>query len=528
MSDGRRAPQIHALEKRIAATVAALELPERQRPPRYDGAFVAQAALVLGTLAAAAILVPNRFLDPSFRHLSVALGLLGLWRFSWWFNHALRAVWFRRRRWPGMRARADALWQGGWRPRRLHIQMTTYREEPAITRRVLASIVSQVRREKVPTSLWVGTGSAGDEAVIRDYIATHAADLGADLLEVVLMRQNQPGKRMAIGMILRGMARQGVEPDDLVIFMDGDTIYGSDVLRKVLPVFAADPGLQALTTDEEVICHGPAWMGSWLRMRFAQRRLAMQSHALSDRVLTLTGRFSVFRARHIIDARFIRTIEADHLDHWLWGRFRFLSGDDKSTWYHLLARRARMTYVPDACVYTVEIVSGRGIQRMNENFRRWSGNMLRNGTRAIALGPRVVPPFIWWCLIDQRIAIWTVMVSPALALFGALRDPLYLASLMIWVVATRLVLVSVLYRHARRAEMAWTFLLYVNQIFNATVKIYMIFHLARQKWFNRGNQRAQAARIGWKDAVAKIQMLTSVAAFLTLLGIYAGALPVPF
>jgi len=58
----------------------------------------------------------------------------------------------------------------------------------------------------------------------------------------------------------------------------------------------------------------------------------MQSHALSGRVLTLTGRMSVFRGEHLTKIDFIRLVEADCLDHWLWGRFRFLSGDDKSTW----------------------------------------------------------------------------------------------------------------------------------------------------------------------------------------------------
>ncbi|MFT7221768.1 MAG: glycosyltransferase Alg8 [Candidatus Azotimanducaceae bacterium] len=41
-------------------------------------------------------------------------------------------------------------------------------------------------------------------------------------------------------------------------------------------------------------------------------------------------------------------LEADHLEHWLWGNFRFLSGDDKSTWYYMLTQDAKMLYVPDA------------------------------------------------------------------------------------------------------------------------------------------------------------------------------------
>ncbi len=88
----------------------------------------------------------------------------------------------------------------------------------------------------------------------------------------------------------------------------------------------------------------------------------MQSHALSDRVLTLTGRFSVFRATHIVSHEFIRLQEADFLEHWLWGRFRFLSGDDKSTWYTLLRHGVKMTYVPDAAGTTIEVVDGSGYQ----------------------------------------------------------------------------------------------------------------------------------------------------------------------
>ena len=51
-----------------------------------------------------------------------------------------------------------------------------------------------------------------------------------------------------------------------------------------------------------------------------------------------------------------------------------------------------MTYVPDAKVYTVEVIDGPGMKRVIANLRRWSGNMLRNGARAIALGPRQVGP----------------------------------------------------------------------------------------------------------------------------------------
>jgi glycosyltransferase Alg8 len=188
-----------------------------------------------------------------------------------------------------------------------------------------------------------------------------------------------------------------------------------------------------------------------------------------------------------------------------------------------------MTYVPDATVYTIEVIKGSGMQRMVENFRRWSGNMLRNGSRAMALGPRAMPPFIWWCLIDQRIAIWTMMVSPVLAIMGTILVPGYIVNAIIWVVGTRLILSGFLWRYASEPELSWTVILYMNQIVNAVVKIYMIFHLAKQKWFNRGNQATGGSGgIKYKETIAMFQMVTSVAFFVTFLAIYAGVLPRPF
>ena len=524
-----KAPEtVYGFEKHLDRWLATLECPAPKGFAKWTPEFLLKLSFLAIFMCWALVFWPNNFFDPDFLLVTFILGSLGVWRFGWWFTHAVRAEIYRIFKWPGMRKEARRIWEGGWRPRMLHIQMTTYYEEPAITRRVIGSIIGQIRREGIPTTLYIGTGSSYDEEIIRNFVRTHAQDVQANL---VFLRQNQPGKRMAIGMILRAMNRAQIQENDLVIFMDGDAVFGRDVLEKTCSMFGADRQLQALTTNEEVICYGPQWIQSWLSMRFAQRRLAMQSHALSDRVLTLTGRMSVFRAKYMIDQKFIRTIEADHLDHWLWGRFRFLSGDDKSTWYHLLSCRAKMTYVPDACVYTIEQIEGSGTGRMVQNFRRWSGNMLRNGARAISLGPAVAKPFIWWCLVDQRIAMWTMLVSPTLAILTLFIDPMYLYHCLIWVVFSRTVLCIFLFRHSRETDLSWPFILYFNQIINAGVKVYMIFHLSKQKWSNRGNQTAgngTAFLDKVQNSVAKFQLFTSIVAFVSFLAVTIGILPNPF
>ncbi|MEO0729126.1 MAG: glycosyltransferase, partial [Pseudomonadota bacterium] len=274
------------------------------------------------------------------------------------------------------------------------------------------------------------------------------------------------------------------------------------------------------------------WLQSWLSMRFAQRHMAMQSHALSGRVLTLTGRFSVFRATHLVSKDFIRLQEADFLDHWLWGKFRFLSGDDKSSWYALLKHDVKMLYVPDSRGYTIEHIDGSGWQRMVENLRRWSGNMLRNGQRAIQLGPRRMPFFIWWCCVDQRLAIWTMLFSPMLAVAMTLKvGVMFLLAYVAYIAVTRGLLALVLFQYARRVDLNFIWTLYANQLLNAAVKVYMLSRLAKQKWSNRGNQKQGFAEDGfielYRTWMARYMTVFAVASLFLCVMLYSKALTIP-
>jgi glycosyltransferase Alg8 len=478
---------------------------------------------------AALLSLPNSIFDPELREFTYVMGLLGIWRYTWWGTHWLRAKIYEYRAYPRIRAQADAIWNAGWRPARIHILMTTFREARSTAEAVVRSICSEIRATGRPATVWIGSSEPEDEAVL----ARHFELVGSDLdIELRIIRQNQPGKRIAIALLLRAMSRDGLGKNDIVAFMDGDFILDKGCLTKCLPMFAADPELHAVTTNEDVLVRGPGWMQSWLSMRFAQRRLAMQSHALAGRVITLTGRFSVFRAQYITTEEFIRLQEADFLDHWLWGRFRFLSGDDKSTWYTLLKHGVKMLYVPDANGYTVEIIEGNGRKRMVENLRRWSGNMLRNGARAIALGPKRMPFFIWWCLVDQRLAMWTMLFSPMFAIAGALKIGMtFLIMYAIYIAITRMILSMVLFTYARRVDLHYVWVLYANQLLNAAVKVYIMWRLSKQKWANRGNQRQGFVGDGWvavaRNAMAAYLTTLSAASLFLVVMLYTQLLHVP-
>jgi len=486
-------------------------------------------SLYIGCCLLAIILLPNKLWDPGIREVTFVIGALGIWRYGWWFTHAVRAVIYGKFVYPKLRKKGQEVWDSGWRPRHLHFMMTTYKEHRDITEKVVRSIVQEIRRSGVPGTIWLGSSDRFDEDIVENFLKREATDID---LTLRIIRQNVSGKRAAIGLVLRAMSRAGVDKDDLVVFMDGDFILDEGAISRCMPLFKIYPELQACTTDEEVICIGPRWIETWLKMRFSQRRLAMQSHALSGRVLTLTGRMSVFRASHLLKLEFIRLLEADHLNHWLWGDFRFLSGDDKSTWYYMLKHKAKMLYVPDALGYTVEVIEGSGMERMVQNFRRWSGNMLRNGSRAIALGPRHMPFFIWWCLVDQRLSMWTMLLSPILAVFATMIVGVsYLISYLIFIALSRMLLSLFLFGYSRKIEMAYPWILYLNQLINASVKVYCIFRLSKQKWSNRGNQTSASDGSQLVENMRNLMAswCTTIAVIVLVLGTlhYSGLLDFP-
>lgn len=127
-------------------------------------------------------------------------------------------------------------------------------------------------------------------------------------------------------------------PDDdaVVAVVDGDTVLNPGVVRGTAPYFRLMPNVGALTTNEFCEVHGSYLMSEWHKLRFAQRHINMCSMGLARRVLTLTGRMSVFRASVITRPEFIGDVEYDSLKHWRLGQFRFLTGDDKSSWFSMM------------------------------------------------------------------------------------------------------------------------------------------------------------------------------------------------
>ena len=484
--------------------------------------------LVVG---AAVLLVPRSAVDAVGHEILFVPALIGLWRYGWGLVHLIRAVVWRRLVFPRLRAQADALppLSTSSAPE-LFLIATTYRIPAATTLACWQALIAQAWAWPGRVTLVASIVERADEILIQRLF-----DLAGPRpnVRLVVVRIDGQGKRRALAMALRSASRRIPQAGAVVAVMDGDTVLAPETLARTVPFFALDPRLGGITTDEVPFTVGTRFpFSSWYRLRFARRHQTMSSLALSGRVLAMTGRFSLFPAGVALDPRFIAAIEHDGLDHWRLGRIPFLTGEDKSTWYHLLKSGRRMLYIPDVQVATIEHPPPGGFFGASRALvLRWSGNMLRSGRQALRLGPARCGPFLWWTLIDQRISIWTPLLGPIAAIVLAFaRTPWALLFYLVWVLFTRALQTLLLLTARPRVEGAWPLLLWYDQVALALVKGRALFRLDRQRW-TRQNITTQGGATGghgaWVEAGALYLQLLGLAALVAAFVFWAGLLPLP-
>lgn len=436
--------------------------------------------------------LPADVFDAESKSFFFAIGAVGVWRYSWWLVQALRSVWYNRRLFPRLRAEADAA-AAVARPPELYVLCTSYRIDPEVNFRVYDALVREVADYGVPTTVFASISDRTDVDVIAHVLDDHG---WPDNVEIRYMFQKGDGKRSAMAEVLRAISRRLPAPGALLVSMDGDIRLEPGTLSRSLSFFLADPELGALTTNNNAVVTGGDATREWYDLRYAQRHLVMSSLSVSARLLVLTGRYSAFRADLAVQPGFIDLVENDHIDHWRFGRFKFLSGDDKSTWYWLLKNGWKMRYLPDVHVSGFEELPDRRrfFASTTDLMRRWYGNMLRTSGRAIGLGPRPMGLFAWWSLVDQRLSMWTTLIGPTVALLVTLFvRPSFLFAYLLWILFTRGIATLILAWQRGRYSLLWIPLIYYNQVWGAILKTYVSFRFNRQKWSRQGISAGEPA-----------------------------------
>ncbi len=457
------------------------------------------------------------------------LGAFTLWRYGWALTNYVRAWIYRRFRYPRLWRAIRELPPERRHPDHLFVMVMSYREEPWVTVETFQALFRELAAVPSRATVVVATGGPEDDAVIATVYDAHPV---RDKVELVIQHQAH-GKRIAMGHALRAIARRyDGDPDSVTVFMDGDSWLAPGTLARVLPFFRRFPRLGALTTNE--VAHvrtGSPWYRDWFNLKFGQRHVHFQSQALSWKVLTLTGRFSVFRTAAVVEEEFIRRVEADTIEHWRHGRIRFLMGDDKSTWFHLLAQGWDMLYLPDVIVHSLESRRASFLEVSLQLMYRWYGNTLRNHRRALALGPRRVGWFIWYAILEQRLSMWTALVGLVGAtLLTLFKSFVYLPFYIGYVLLVRSVQMSAIALGGHPVTFLTLPLMLYSQWVGAVVKIRAWYHLDDQRWAKGGRvQRVTAAGTDprWRRAFATWSMTMAWIAFLFVMALAQKVIRLP-
>jgi len=441
-------------------------------------------ALYILALAALMLHAPAELLDPATRPYIIVLGLIGIWRYSWSALHFVRAQIYKRATFPALRRYADAVHADAVENAAMpdvYVLFTSYRIRAETTTNLLRGAVAEAVRYQGNVTLVASVVEIADQRLLKHIFYKLAPP---ERVRLVFVRAQSFGKRHSLAVGLNAIARQRPTEDAVVVLLDGDTVMTTGTLTRTVPFFLFMPNVGALTTDELPVVEGGFWIRNWFDLRFAQRQLLMCSMGLSRRLLTLTGRMSLFRASLATTPSFIDNLRDDSIDHWRLGRIPLLTGDDKSTWFWLLERRHDMLYVPDVSVLTLEhSPGGPFVVASTRLMLRWFGNMLRASSRAIALGPKRVGLFAWWCLIDQRISMWTPLLLPlSAAALALIAGPVVLYAYLVWVMSTRLVQALALLTVRDRVSGLYPLLIFYAQVYGALVKTWIFFHPYRQGW----------------------------------------------
>lgn len=480
-------------------------------------------------LIAALLMLPDVALTPGSKQFIFVVGGLAIWRYSWGFTHFIRAIIYKNIIFPKYR-KLERLNENALMPSKIYLLVTSFKIETETSIAVFKSVIEEAINCGVDCTIVPSIVERADEAMITQLFKSYNPPLKVQLK---IVRIPGTGKRDGLAQGFRAISRDIPPSDAVVAVIDGDSILETNLLKRTTTFFKMMPDIGALTTDEICDVKGSKIIKHWHSLRFAQRQLLMSSIGLSKRVLTLTGRMSIFRGSIITDPTFIEQVENDNLDHWRFGKLRFLTGDDKSSWYWVLKHGWSMLYVPDVKIRTIEHPpSNNFFIASTMLMRRWFGNMLRTNERALNIPPHITGFFTWWCLLDQRISMWTSLSGPVFITMLCFKFTIALLPVyIVWIGFTRWVMTIMLL--GARNNISWTypFLLYYNQIYGSLIKTYMIFRLDNQSW-TRQKTKLKNNDSAFKSNINSISStvlhLCALLVFISIIGVIAGVFEIPF
>ena len=438
-----------------------------------------------------------------YAELALGLGIVGFWRHGWGMLNFLRAILFRRETCRGDRPLARG-------PYNLSILLPVYSQSDDILRAVAAGIVESVR--SVPGRVLVVCAFRSDD---QKELLSEAIESECDVI-MQFVQQIGLGKREAMADALNLMkAGFPTGAGNFTLLMDGDTILTPDAIRRSIGEMQADPKTGAVCVNEVPLVEGDRLFVAWRWLRSVQRNQLMSAFALSRRVLVLTGRFSMYRSDILLRKEVINRIRKDFLvrnDQYI----SLLTGDDKTTWLEVLRRGYDLRYLPDAVIYPVEQ------QDRKKNFvtetialtTRYSGNMARANLQFDAWRTSRGKLHFQYGLLDQRISMWTSLLTPLVLVLSLLFDSFDIFILFLtYALLIKNLQALALVATGRTYDPYFPYLIFYNQVMSSVVKIFTFAFLHRQKWNNQNITSVQDDGVLAMDRQARLSVINRCALF---------------
>ncbi len=478
-------------------------------------------ACLFALIALASNLVDPSYLDPASHKFIFIIGLLGVWRYTNAITHYLRGMYFLHWRFPRIRRAVDKMGDAAL-PSHMYMVVTSFRIPTETTYKVYRSVFEELKTLSVPSTVIASIVEKADENFIKQIMREVVS--AQDDIQLIIVRARGTGKRDGLAHAFRTLSRRMPVEDSVVGVVDGDTIMLPGCIDRAARLFAYLPNVGGLTTNEFCVVEGSKAIKEWHTMRFVQRHINMCSMALSHRVLTLTGRLSFFRASIMTDADFIQDVEADFLEHWRLGRFQFLTGDDKSSWFSLMRAGWDTFYVPDSHTLTVEHPpDGNFFRATRQLMYRWYGNSLRQNFRATReLGLRRLGAFASYVLYDQRVSMWTCLAGLSGSIAAGLVFGIqYLLVYLFWVLLSRSLVTVLFFFSKHPVDPLYPFVLYYNQIVGSLMKVYSMFHMDQQSWTRQKTTLGKGANadVMLNRWTSKAMLFSSIAIFLGVISV---------
>lgn len=483
-------------------------IPRGFRDPRYRKGLVAGLCANIALLIFMVLWSMSLLDSIAASSLMLGLGVIGFWRHGWGLVNFVRA-----RRYRGLAASATASLR--FDPQMLVIAIVTfYDQSDEQVASVTYALADALEEFSTRPLLVVAYRDAKHrllvERVVRDRAALH------------FVRQSGEGKRAALAdclSLVLDKAPSAVSGHAGLLFLDGDTVVTRQAVTHSAASLATRPDLGAVVVNEWPLLQDEGVFSLWRLLRSLQRNKLMMAFALSDRVLVLTGRFAMIRASILLKPDVVNRMRRDYLltDQ---AYIPMLTGDDKTTWLEVLRQGYAMTYLPEAVIHPIETPDFRKgfVRTIYALSQRYSGNMARANLHPDAWQNLKGKLHFHYGLLDQRISMWTSLLSPCILLFLLISGQLSaFVVFLTYVLAIKNIQALALAVVSRHYHPSFPYLIFFDQVLQSIAKIQAFAFMHRQVWTNQGVASLEGQDTAILDKISRRTVILRVTTFVVFI-----------